>query len=654
VTDAENVELRVLVLAPTAKDAVLTRSILERAGVTCVSCDSMPELRERLVEGAGAVLLAEEAIADPASAALTKWLAAQPPWSDLPLIVLGHPGANSDALAGALEYWGNVSVIERPMRLASFVSAVRTALRARERQYQIRDQLLERERASQTRALLAAIVESSDDAIVSKTLEGRILTWNDGAERIFGYTADEAIGQHIRLLIPPERHDEERTILQRLRRGERLDHFETVRVTKDGRRIDVSLTVSPIRNEQGEIIGASKVARDITHRKQAEQALREADRRKDEFLAVLAHELRNPLAPIRNSLQILRLSNRNVQGVEQLSEILERQVNHMVRLVDDLLEVSRITRGKIELRRGLVDLEDVVRSAVETSRPLLEAARHDLQVMLPPEPLTVEGDSVRLAQVLANLLNNAAKYTDEGGRIRLEVRREANWAVIAVRDNGTGIPADMLTRVFELFTQADRHSRRAQGGLGIGLTLVKTLVEMHGGTVQAHSEGPGRGSEFVVRLPVAVAQPSTQVQNTAPRSAPSSVLAPRHVLVVDDNRDAAESLVMLLKLLGADAQVAYSGADALAAIAIRKPAVVLLDVGMPDMDGHEVARRIRRQPELQDVTLVALTGWGQEEDRRQSRSAGFDYHLIKPADLTALETLLVCLESDPNGERITP
>jgi PAS domain S-box-containing protein len=637
----ENREEQVFILAPTGKDAALTGSVLQRAGVACVFYQTLEQLCEGLASGAGAVLLVEEAVAQDQSGCLTNWLASQPPWSDLPVLVLARPGADSAAVALAMDLLGNVTVLERPMRVAALVSAVRTALRSRHRQYQTRDYLAERDRSMEAQTLLAAIVANSDDAIISKTLEGTILTWNSGAERLFGYSAEEAIGQPITLVIPPERQDEERALLERLRQGERIDHFETIRVAKDGRRIDISLTVSPVRNAEGKVVGASKVARDITQRIQAELVLRDIDRRKDEFLAILAHELRNPLAPIRNSLHILRLSSPQDPVGERVGDMMERQVNHMVRLVDDLLEVSHITRGTIELRKERVDMAAIVRSSVETSRPLIEAVGHQLSLAFPPEPLMVEGDPIRLAQVFANLLNNAAKYTDPGGRIRLRASREGDYAVIAVTDTGAGIAREMLPRIFEMFTQIDRHADRAQGGLGIGLTLVKSLVEMHGGQVWAHSEGPGRGSEFVVRLPVASARP---VERPRARDVPAPVLGPRRVLVVDDNHDAAESMGILLKLLGADVHVAYSGHDALEALATYRPAVVLLDIGMPGMDGHEVARRIRQQPEFRDVTLIALTGWGQDEDRRRSHTAGFDYHLVKPADVNALQNLLALLE----------
>jgi CheY-like chemotaxis protein/two-component sensor histidine kinase len=308
--------------------------------------------------------------------------------------------------------------------------------------------------------------------------------------------------------------------------------------------------------------------------------------------------------------------------------MMERQVNHMVRLVDDLMEVSRITSGKIELRKEQVELGAVVRSAVETSRPLIDAAHHQLAISLPTEPLTLEGDPVRLAQVLSNLLNNAAKYTTEWGQIWLTARRERSSVVVSVRDNGMGIPVEMLSKVFDLFTQVDRIYSRAQGGLGIGLTLVRSLVEMHGGNVEARSAGPGQGSEFLVRLPLAMRRRGAFEQSRTEGG--TAATASRRILVVDDNRDSADSLGMLLKFLGAEVCIANDGPAALEALETYQPSVVFLDIGMPGMDGYEVARRARQWCEDREVTLIALTGWGQEEDLRRSKEAGIDHHLVKP------------------------
>jgi PAS domain S-box-containing protein len=504
----------------------------------------------------------------------------------------------------------------------------------------------DRAQADVTRSLLAAIVESSEDAIVSKTLDGVITSWNGGAERLFGYPAAEAVGRSITLVIPPDRLDEERQILERLRRGERVEHYETVRVTKAGRPIDLSLTISPVRDATGRIVGASKVARDISAQKRAEAELREADRRKSEFLAVLAHELRNPLAPLRTGLEVIRRAAHDLTATEQVRGMMERQLGHLVRLVDDLLDLSRITKGKIELRRDRVDLAAAVRDAVEASRPVLDERGHELALALPPGPVWVDGDRTRLAQVFANLLNNSAKYTPPGGRVRITAERQGSDAVVTVADDGAGIPADVLPRVFEMFTQADRPMERAQGGLGIGLSLVKGLVEMHGGSVEAHSDGPGKGSTFVVRLTALLAPPP-------PADAPDDAAPARsggrshRVLVVDDNEDGANSLALLLEIQGYVTRTAHDGLAAVDATAAFRPDVVLLDIGLPKLNGYDACRRIRALPGGDGVVLIALTGWGQDEDKARSKEAGFNFHLVKPVDPAALDKLLAGLLLTP-------
>src|SRR5688572_15599186 len=372
--------------------------------------------------------------------------------------------------------------------------------------------------------------------------------------------------------------------------------------------------------------------------------LRDADRRKDEFLATLAHELRNPLAPIRTGLHLLRITQPGSDSAEQARAMMERQLGHLVRLVDDLLEVSRISRGKIDLRRAPIELAAVVLSAVETTRPAIEAARHQLEISLPAQPLTVDADFVRLAQVLANLLNNAAKYTDPGGRIALSVRGEGadavSEAVISIRDNGVGIPAELLPRVFDMFAQVDRTLDRAQGGLGIGLALAKSLVEMHAGTIQVESAGPGQGSEFIVRLPAtASAQPARS--GDAPFLAylqPGS--ARRRVLVVDDNVDAAQNLGLLLGQMGCEVQIAHGGAAAIEAARSGSPHLVLLDISMPGVDGYSVVRQLKQDLAFRDVPFVAVTGLGREADRDRAREAGFNEHLVKPVSPEALRQIL--------------
>ncbi len=498
----------------------------------------------------------------------------------------------------------------------------------------------DKKREEETQARLAAIVQSSNDAIISKSLDGIIQSWNAGAQRLFGWTAEEAVGKPILMLIPPERHDEEATILARLRRGERIEHFETVRVAKDGRRLDISLSVSPIRDAAGRIVGASKVARDMTERKHVLRALEEASRQKDTFLAMLAHELRNPLAPIRNGLQLLRMVDPASEPAAQARAIMERQVDHLVRLVDDLMDVSRITRGKVEMRREPVDLGSIVLSAVETSRPAIEAARHRFTLSLPSESIVVNADFVRLAQVLANLLNNAAKYTDNGGEISLAAQREGGEAVIRVRDNGIGIDPETMPRLFEMFAQAEDSLSRSRGGLGIGLALARTLVELHGGRIEAHSAGRGKGTEFTVRLPLH--QPGSRAARSrdATRAAPSVQGIRRRVLVVDDNVDAARTLAALLGSLGHQVTVAHDGPSALDAAREQPPDVVLLDLNMPGMDGVQLARELRRLPQLESVRFAAVTGLGQEADRRRTREAGIDVHLVKPLSPEDLRRVL--------------
>jgi PAS domain S-box-containing protein len=380
--------------------------------------------------------------------------------------------------------------------------------------------------------------------------------------------------------------------------------------------------------------------------RQSREALREADRRKDEFLATLSHELRNPLAPLANGLHVLRLKGDDVAAIGPLREIMERQLHHLVRLVDDLLEMSRITRGTFELRRERVALATLVRNAVETSEPHVRAGRHRLDLDLPDEPLWLEGDPVRLAQIVSNLLNNAAKYTDDGGSITLAAAREGDHAVIRVRDNGCGIAPDALSRIFEMFSRESPAGGRAQSGLGIGLTLARRLAEMHGGTIEARSEGLGRGAEFVVRLPLAEATERTTASGKTP-----AALSPMRILVVDDNRDAATSLAVVLRMLGSDVRVAHDGHSAIDAFASSDPAVVLLDIGMPGMNGYEVARTLRARFPERRAALVALTGWGQEDDLRKAREAGIDHHLIKPADVEALQELLMRIDRTRSGAR---
>jgi signal transduction histidine kinase/ActR/RegA family two-component response regulator len=502
---------RVLVLPPTQKDGVLAGRLLAHAGINAEVVETMRTVVEEIERGVGALLLPEEALAGN-DFDLLRVLSEQPPWSDLPILVLTGPGADSAYAAHAVRVLSNVTLLERPLHVATLMTAIRTALRAREHQYQIRAHLAERATALET--------------------------------------------------------------------------------------------------------------------------LKEADRRKDEFLATLGHELRNPLSPLLTSLYLLKRNSGSKRLVASTVAIMERQVHFLVRLVDDLLEMSRITRGVIDVTMQPLDLTAIVSAAIESSRPFVESGRHELIVRTPEESPIVDGDGVRLTQVFANLINNAAKYTDVGGHIWIDVGCQGDEAVVSVRDDGMGIAQEHLSAVFDMFTQVNRSDRRTQGGLGIGLTLVRSLVAVHHGSVVATSEGIGRGTTFEVRLPLVVDRQPCREEPRLPASFPNC-----RVLVVDDNQDASDMLGMLLQSLNAIVRTVHSGPEALAVIDEFDPEVVLLDIGMPFMDGYEVARRIRSRHGNR-VRLIALTGWGQEEDVRRAERAGFDHHLVKPPDLEKLGNLL--------------
>ena len=525
---------------------------------------------------------------------------------------------------------GRAAQLER--RIAALEEAL-AAARTREADAQrVAEQAL-----AEARHHLAAIVESSDDAIVALTLQGTITSWNQGATRIFGHTAAEMIGRPITTIIPPELHHEEADILARIRAGERVEHYETVRLAKGGARLDISLTVSPVRDRSGTVVGASKVARDITERKLALRALAEADRRKDEFLAILAHELRNPLAPIRYALSITKEQSADETQRRRAEAVIERQVAHMARLLDDLLDVSRIARGRVELRKKWIDLTSAIGAAIDTARPLLDAKGQALVLDLPREPLRLEADPVRVSQILSNLLTNAAKYSGPGAQVQLRAWREGGEIGLAVRDDGIGISADMLPKLFTMFTQAEPARQRSEGGLGIGLALVRAFAELHGGRAEARSAGPGKGSEFRVWLPVGTAPPRADAPGAIANDRRASRL---RVLVADDNEDNAETCAALVRLWGHEVRVARDGDEALAIAEAYRPQVAVLDIGMPLMSGYQVAEALRASPWGAAVSLIAVTGWGQDEDRRKAAAAGFDHHLSKPVDPERLREML--------------
>lgn len=503
-------EHRVLLCTVTTRDAIVAVAVLQRSGIEALACDNFETLIQEMDKGVGAVLLSEEILNRTNRAHLMEWLQGQPAWSDLPVFISARPGIDTTALEHAFELLSNVTVLERPMRIASLVSAARSALRARERQFQLREHL---------------------------------------------------------------------------------------------------------------------------------EVLHDADRRKTEFLATLAHELRNPMAPLTTALAILRIKAPLPVGMKPYYDLMGRQVEHMAKLVDDLMEVSRITRGKIALKQERVFISSVIGDAIEVSRPGIEAHFHEL-IVKPIDPLlAVHGDSVRLTQVFSNLLNNAARYTADRGHIYLEVHENEHSLDVIIRDTGIGISVKDLRVIFDMFVQVAGTARAAQGGLGIGLTLVKSLVELHGGKVQAESVGLGHGSEFRVSLPLAKRSGHASLKENVESSEVSEaekMFQGITILVVDDNRDAADSLAELLLIHGAKVEVAYSGESGLASFRVSPPQMAILDIGMPLMDGYELAKKIVQESNQSIPFLVALTGWGQVEDRAQIIAAGFKMHLIKPLNFAEL------------------
>jgi PAS domain S-box-containing protein len=492
-----------------------------------------------------------------------------------------------------------------------------------------------RKQAETANARLSAIIQSSEDAILSKDLDGIITSWNQGAEKIFGYTSAETVGKPITIIIPDDRANEETAILERVRRGDHIDPYETVRRRKDGSLVDLSLTVSPIIDEHGTIIGASKIARDITQRKRAEEALRAADRAKDEFLAMLGHELRNPIGALASAVRILDLQEPSGNLVARARAVIGRQLDQLSHLVDDLLDASRVTSAKMRLSRRSLDLSHVVNETIEVLRTRGIVDRH--QLTFSGSQVWIDADETRIEQIVTNLVGNALKFTPTGGTVAVNVRSEGQYASLAVKDTGVGISAEILPTIFDLFVQSERSLDRSQGGLGIGLTLVRRLVELHGGTVQAASDGPGMGSTFTVRFPaMTVPHPGSDEELSGIAAADK----PRRVLIVEDNDDAREMLSILLRADGHEVEVAHDGPSGLHAALNFRPDVGLLDLGLPGFDGYTLARNIRAHAEGKQIYLVALTGYGQSEDRLRSEQAGFDELVVKPLDVNQLALLI--------------
>ena len=489
-------------------------------------------------------------------------------------------------------------------------------------------------------------------AIYMLDTAGIVSSWNAGARRIKGYAREEIIGRHFSNFYTPEDIEAGKP-WEAMAQARRVGHFESEgwRVRKDGSRFWARAVITPLYDDEGVLRGYAKVTQDLSERRQL-RALEKAAQNVNEFIAMLAHELRNPLAPIRTAVAVMAHAPREPAAQEQLRQTIDRQSANLVRIVDDLVDISRITRGVLELRRVPADLNDIVRHAIDTVVPAIEARRHTLEVSAPPMPVTVLVDRQRMNQVLVNLLTNAARYTPEGGSIGVAVETAEGFATVRVRDNGRGIEPDMQERIFDMFVQGRSQIERVSGGLGVGLALARRLVEGHGGTLEVRSEGRDKGSEFVVQLELPREATFAEGPGGAVKRPPANNDRPqvlRRILVVDDNADAAATLQMLLESLGHEVQVANDGRQAIDAAAEFRPDIVLLDIGMPGMDGYEVARRLRTlKPSDRAVRIVAVTGWGQDLDRQQSREAGFDVHLVKPVDMEQLENVL----AERNGARI--
>jgi len=504
---------------------------------------------------------------------------------------------------------------------------------------------------------LSAIVDSSDDAILSKDLGGTIQSWNAAAERIFGYTAEEIVGESILRLIPHDLHHEEKEIVAKIKRGERVDHYETIRRAKDGRLLNISLTVSPIKNEEGVVIGASKIARDITDRKQADadltQAREDAEKAsalKDEFLATLSHELRTPLNAVLGWASVLRSGKLQGEELEKGLAIIERNARAQAQIIEDLLDMSRIISGKVRLEVQRVDLPELVSDAVESVRATAETKGVRLQTVIDPHVSPVSGDPNRLQQVFWNLLSNAVKFTPKEGRVQVLLERIHSHLEISVSDTGEGIDPEFLPYVFDRFQQADGSTTRRHGGLGLGLAIVKQLVSLHGGSVWAKSGGPGMGSTFTVHLPLVVMHIDPKGERRHPRSeisapdVPTDVsLTGKRVLIVDDEADARELVSKLFELAGAQIKKAGSAKEAMNIIKAEVPDVMVCDIGMPGEDGYSLIKRVRAlHPNL---PAVALTAYARAEDRTRAIRAGFDNHLSKPVDSGELLAVVARLAS---------
>ena len=645
---------RVLVLMPNARDGERTVHLLAEAGIAARSCDDLGSLCREMEAGAGAVLLTDETIAGDSDRKIESALVAQPAWSALPLLILAREGAHERKPHTALGTYNSVVVLERPVRTRSLLSAVQSALRTRRNQYHLREATRVRERQK-------AELVAQDEALRFTLSAGRLGSWeldlasfemtcSETCKANYGRApGDPFTYDDLRASIHPDDRGAVERAIQRCLETQELYDVEYRVIWPNGERHWVMVRGRAVGAVNGRPTRMLGVSLDITERERLHHALREseaalaaqaaqlrdADRRKDEFLATLAHELRNPLAPISAGLSLLGGAPDARDG--KTLAVMQRQVEHMVRLIDDLLDVSRITRGKLELKREPVKVTKVIEAAIESTLPRIQRGRHTLRTTLPNEPLMLDADFTRTAQIVGNLLNNAAKYTPDAGTIDLGVRREGSELVIEVTDTGLGIAADRLEGIFDMFGQVQGPLDRSDGGLGIGLALVRKLVDMHGGTVEAHSAGLGHGSRFIVRMPLASGTAGAPVRRAIELRADEPG---KHVLIADDNQDAAELLGMVLEQAGYRTTIVYDGPSAIAAATSEPPHVVILDIGMGEMSGYEVAERMRKDARFDGTPLIALTGWGTAEDQRKAFAAAFDFHLTKPVGSEALHDAL--------------
>jgi PAS domain S-box-containing protein len=568
-----------------------------------------------------------------------------------------HKPVNARVLRSKVAVFAELYRRQRQAGIANrnLLEEVSERRRAEDRLRELNDTLEQRvvERTAALHAqqrLYQSVTDNASVALFISDREHNCTFMNPAAEQLTGFRMEECRGRQLRDLLKCSHAAEMPTLLDARPADARLSsakwQAEEVFVHRNGHPYDVALTVSVLYDESGAPTGTIMEAQDISQRKRAQAQLKDADRRKDEFLATLAHELRNPLAPVRNAVHFLHLKATEAPELKWARDVIDRQTKAMARLIDDLMDVSRISRGKIVLQREHVELAKVIENAIETSQPKIAQVGHEFIANVPSEPVLVDADLTRLAQVLLNLLNNAAKYTDPGGRIELNVTIEGQDVVMSVRDSGIGIPTEKLESIFEMFAQVEEALSRSRGGLGIGLNLAKRLVEMHGGTIHAHSDGIDKGSEFIVRLPIVV-EPANDTERPNGNSH-GKVATELRILVVEDNQDAAESLAVVLRLMGHNVWVAYDGEQAITLAEDLRPQVTLCDVGLPKLNGYDVARALRLQPGGESMLLIAVTGWGQEHDKRKTSEAGFDRHMVKPVDVHALIQVLESV-SVPEG-----